>query len=228
MTNQTDLSKEESIKAATNFFNTIFGTSLNQEAGEIEIRKFKPRASSNFFRSGRAAAEFAIDFSNMDIDVYVGVNPRAGQQGKKENVHYLSSFHAEIDYGSLGHKKETEFANYQEALNAINKFNLTPSIVVHSGGGFHCYWVMRNPLRVLDYGIATLENINRALSQSLNGDSGTHDLSRVLRVPGTFNFKNPDNPRPVEAGWSQSASGELCRTASVPRARGGRSRSTRR
>ena len=198
MTNQTDLSKEESIKAATNFFNTIFGTSLNQEAGEIEIRKFKPRASSNFFRSGRAAAEFAFDFSNMDIDVYVGVNPRAGQQGKKENVHYLSSFHAEIDYGSLGHKKETEFANYQEALNAINKFNLTPSIVVHSGGGFHCYWVMRNPLRVSDYGIATLENINKALSQSLNGDSGTHDLSRVLRVPGTFNFKNPDNPRPVE------------------------------
>ncbi len=197
MINDTNLSKEESIKAATSFLNAIFHSSLNQDAGEIEIRIFRPQAASHFFRSVQAAAELTIDLCNQGLDVYVGVNPRTGQKGKKENVHYLSSFHAEIDYGSIGHKKETEFANYEEAMDAINNFHLQPSAVIHSGGGFHCYWVLKTPLRVSDYGIATLENINKALTQSLNGDPGTHDISRVLRVPGTFNFKNPQNPRPV-------------------------------
>jgi putative DNA primase/helicase len=198
MTNEIDLSTEESIKAATNFLNAIFNFSLNQNMGEIEIRTFRPRAESYFFSSAPAAAELAIDLCNQGIDVYVGVNPRTGRQGKKENVHYLAAFHAEIDYGKFGHKKENEFANYDEALDAINNFDLAPSVVIHSGGGFHCYWVLNVPLRVEDYEIATLENVNKALSQSLNGDSGTHDISRVLRIPGTFNFKNSDNPRPVE------------------------------
>ena len=35
----------------------------------------------------------------------------------------------------------------------------------------------------------------------MGGDGGTHDISRVLRVPGTFNFKLPDNPREVTTIW---------------------------
>ena len=195
---QANLSKEESLSMATNFLQTMFYSSLNQNAGEIEIRTFKPRATCSFFSSTSTAAELSIDLCNKGIDVYVGVNPRTGQQGKKENVHYLSSFHAEIDYGNIGHKKGSEFGNYQEALDAINNFHLQPSAVIHSGGGFHCYWILMNPLKVTDYGITTLENINKALTQALNGDPGTHDISRVLRVPGTFNFKKSENPRPVE------------------------------
>jgi len=49
----------------------------------------------------------------------------------------------------------------------------------------------------MDIGISTLESINKNLSQKLGGDPGTQDISRVLRVPGTFNFKIPENPRPV-------------------------------
>ena len=31
----------------------------------------------------------------------------------------------------------------------------------------------------------------------MGGDKGTHNLDRVLRIPGTYNFKLPDNPREV-------------------------------
>ena len=31
----------------------------------------------------------------------------------------------------------------------------------------------------------------------IKADGGTHNINRILRVPGTFNFKIPDNPRPV-------------------------------
>ena len=69
--------------------------------------------------------------------------------------------------------------------------------MVHTGGGFHCYWVLSNPLKVEDYGLETLEGINKGLSLALGGDS-TQDIGHVFRVPGTYNFKNPDHPRLAE------------------------------
>jgi putative DNA primase/helicase len=198
MNYQNNLVKQEPIYVAGDFLITMFNAALKSNAGEIEIRTFKPRPASYFFSNVLAAADLAINLCDQGIDVYFGVNPRTGGQGRKENVHYLSAFHAEIDYGTLGHKKETEFKNFQEAFVAVDGFYLHPSIIIHSGGGFHCYWVLNKPLKVEDYGIVALENVNKALTQALNGDSGTHDLSRVLRVPGTINFKQPENPRPVD------------------------------
>ena len=186
------------MHAATDFLHTIFCASLKHDAGEIEIRTFKPYPSQYFFSSASNAANLAVELAYQKMDVYVGVNPRIGKQGTKDHVLFLSSFHAEIDYGSVGHKKKPEHETYEEALKTINNFHLEPSMVIHSGGGFHCYWILENPLCVADYGTDTLENINKALSKSLHGDSGTHDLSRVLRIAGTINFKNPQSPRSVE------------------------------
>jgi putative DNA primase/helicase len=120
-----------------------------------------------------------------------------GRVGKKENVKYLNAFHAEVDYGDEGHKKSSPHKTREDALNAIQNFHIGPTIIVHSGGGFHCYWVLSKPLKVEEDGIEALESINKSLTQALGGDPGTQDISRVLRVPGTYNFKNPDNPRKV-------------------------------
>ena len=68
----------------------------------------------------------------------------------------------------------------------------------HSGGGFHCYWVLNNPIKVDEVGIKKIESINKTLSEKLGGDPGTQDISRVLRIPATFNFKLKDNPREVK------------------------------
>lgn len=59
------------------------------------------------------------------------------------------------------------------------------------------YWILNQPLNVKDIGIENIELINKTLTAKLGGDSGTHDISRVLRVPGTFNFKLDNNPREV-------------------------------
>jgi putative DNA primase/helicase len=190
------IDKNNFISTASNFFIELFEPSFNSGCGNIEIRTFKP-ATQNFFNSEQEAANHAYQLLQQGIDVYFGISPRIGGGGKKENVHYLSSFHAEIDYGEVGHKKSPTYKTYEEALNTIQSFQPEPTIVVHSGGGFHCYWVLSNPVKVSDVGINVLENINRTLSEKLGGDPGTQDISRVLRIPGTFNFKVPDNPRPV-------------------------------
>jgi len=197
--NTKSIDKNSFITTASDFFNEIFQPAFNGNYGNIEIRTFpKGQAPQQyFFKSETEAAERAYQLFQQGIDVYFGINPRIGNGGKKENVQYLSAFHAEIDYGSVGHKKPCPHQSYDEALNAIQTFSMEPTIINHSGGGFHCYWVLSNPIKVIDAGISTLENINKALASALGGDPGTHNIDRVLRVPGTFNFKIPENPRPV-------------------------------
>jgi putative DNA primase/helicase len=197
--NNTPIDKDTFINQASDFFSEIFDPAFNGNYGSIEIRTFpKGQAPQQyFFESESEAAERAYQLFLQGIDVYFGVNPRIGNGGKKDNVQYLSAFHAEIDYGSTGHKKPCPQESYEEALNVIQAFNPEPTIIIHSGGGFHCYWVLSNPVKVRDAGIPTLESINKALSLELGGDPGTHNIDRVLRIPGTLNFKIPDNPRPV-------------------------------
>ena len=144
-----------------------------------------------------SAVNTAYGICQQGLDVYFGVNPRIGQTGAKENVHWLVAFHAEVDYGHDGHKKAPEYETYDEALAAIKAFHIEPTLVNHSGGGFHCYWVLNDPANVADIGLDALENVNKSLMAGVKADGGTHNINRILRVPGTFNFKIPQNPRSV-------------------------------
>ena len=192
--------REEFISNAIEFFHAIFGAALESDCGEIEIRIFPKGgfARSFFFNFESEASEKAYELFSAREDVYFGVNPRVGKAGKKENIKYLIAFHAEVDYGKEGHNKTSRHQTYKDCLNSIQDFQIEPTIVIHSGGGFHCYWVLSNPIKVEDYGVQVLENVNKALIYKLGGDPGTQNLDRVLRVPGTFNLKNPKAPRPVQ------------------------------
>lgn len=74
-----------------------------------------------------------------------------------------------------------------------------PSVVVDSGGGIHGYWLLTEPW-VLDSDDAhsAAELVQRAwVQQVIGADASVHDLTRILRVPGTRNFKY-DPPPPVQ------------------------------
>ena len=142
-----EMNKEDFMRGSMAFFTAIFGQALKLKSGEIEIRFFpkgRPPGSS-FFKTEVEAADYAYHLCSSGIDVYCGVNPRTGGAGKKENVHFVTAFHSEIDYGKEGHKKECPYKTYEEALSGIKDFNLSPSVIVHSGGGFHCYWILSDP-----------------------------------------------------------------------------------
>lgn len=193
------IDKDQFINNAMNFFTVLFETALENEYGDIEIRTAKTRPPRQYYLdSEEEAAKLSYELCNQGIDVYFGVNPRMNKDGKKENVHWVTSFHAEIDYGSDGHGgKNSIHKTYDEALNKINSFRPEPTKVVHSGGGFHCYWVLRPPISVNEYKLENIESINKGLTKKLGGDVGTQDISRILRVPGTFNFKLQHSPRAV-------------------------------
>ena len=144
-------------KTASRFFNILFGKSINKNGNEIEIRGFDngPRHQS-YHNNVADAVEAAYQVCQNGFEVYVGVNPRVGQAGNKENVRYLAAFHAEVDFEQTGHKKKPEYNTEQDALSAITAFEIPPTLVVHSGGGFHCYWVLNNPADVSEMGLDAL------------------------------------------------------------------------
>ena len=105
----------------TKFFEAIFGKALKNNQGQIEIRTFPEgqRPQQYFCSTVEEASQKAYDLCNNGIDVYYGVNPRTGGAGKKENVHFLTTFHAEVDYGTDGHKKKPIHDTCDQALKAI-------------------------------------------------------------------------------------------------------------
>ncbi|MEX1327619.1 MAG: hypothetical protein AB1Z29_12515 [Desulfobacterales bacterium] len=113
---------------AQTFLNKILNPVLDNNLGDIEIRTFPNDQwpEQYFCQTAKEASEIAFDLCNSGIDVYFGVNPRTEKAGKKENVHYVAAFHAEIDYGSDGQKKKSEYESYNEAIKAITKFKPQP------------------------------------------------------------------------------------------------------
>lgn len=73
----------------------------------------------------------------------------------------------------------------------------TPSVLVASGGGVHAYWLLTEPY-ILDSDdrLQAAKHMQAAWVGVVGGDPGAHDLTRILRVPGSWNYKY-DPRRPV-------------------------------
>lgn len=72
-----------------------------------------------------------------------------------------------------------------EALSALRAFAQRPHMVIYSGsGGAHAYWRLARPVSPEE-----IEAVNRKLAHHLGGDLGVCDRARIMRLPGTHNYK---------------------------------------
>lgn len=63
---------------------------------------------------------------------------------------------------------------------------LPPSFVVFSGGGWHLYWLLKEPV----FGVNEIERLNKILISDVpNGDPACFNANRILRIPDTANTK---------------------------------------
>jgi P4 family phage/plasmid primase-like protien len=141
-------------------------------------------------------------------NVYFGVGVRKAalgdyKRGKNEDVLSLPGVWVEIDLQSGDHAAGNLPAE-EDVQGILDTFPLEPSIVVHSGGGLHCYWLFQEPATIVS--VKSMQSAERMLHRfqnvfiRLGRAKGFHidntaDLARVLRVPGTYNLKS--NPKPV-------------------------------
>ena len=134
----------------------------------------------------------AIPAGWADRNVYWAVHPcreipPANAQGQPRKPHHVR--------GQLAHIAAVNclFAEFDggadRALQHLEALPYYPTAVIHSGGGLHCYWILEDTAAVTDSNRAELAYVQAAWVDLVGGDDGAKDLARVLRVPGTCNYK---------------------------------------
>lgn len=118
----------------------------------------------------------ACEWNEKKWGIFWTVNEFEGSR-KKENLKKILSWAVDIDTGT----KEAQ-------RSIINKY-LTPSQVIETPRGYHVYY---------DSIDGTAEGwddiVAKRLIYCLGGDPRAKDISRVLRVPATLHWKDPENP----------------------------------
>lgn len=152
--------------------------------------------------------ELLDDSSKRDIYYGVGLSPKNFGSTKRcpaEKISAIPGLWIDIDVKDSVHKKKNLPDSLNDALSFLNELPLKPSIVINSGHGLQALWLFKE-LWVFD----SEEDRKRAIELSAGWNAwlnriahskgwtldATHDLSRILRLPGSINWKS--DPKRVE------------------------------
>ena len=197
--------KQARIDMALTFLNLMFGavsTVVERIFGYLWTKQDK--ATYPFAVSSpderKAMAIKAIELSDAGKDVYFGVNlmnepPTRNTRVKAEYVTLQTATVADIDV--LG-GEHTDPNKYPADLEAAKRFLPFPvSLKVDSGYGLHPYCIYSTPIIVTTENRSEVTKRNKKFIDSIRSRAGkyakavdsVHDLPRVLRMPGTYNYK---------------------------------------
>ena len=172
-----------------------------------------PRGNGAFrhwtFDTIEEAAAFA-EKTASNADVYFNVHtlrekqvPHITDPGKTQvrvqrNMLSARAFFFDLDVGDADHK----YANQTEAVAGIKKFvadtKLPIPLLISSGGGIHVYWLLTDSMESEEWRDHATKLRQLAQHYGLKADPmRTTDTSSLLRVAGTFNYKDRSNPQEV-------------------------------
>ena len=191
------------------FFKTLY----QNLSGVIELRTFGPEGTDASAKRLRKEANRLRDFVPIKNGVYdpariqrflngckkaklgafngVALRSQASLKDRKGDAAHcqvLTCLFADADFKHLGE---------EDTRQRINACPLPPSIIVESGAGLHVYWMLKQPF-YLKKEMAEAKRWLRHIAASVADvvDESVSEPARVLRIPGSYNYKY-DPPRPV-------------------------------
>tara|TARA_R110000803_G_scaffold163913_1_gene227658 strand:+ start:31534 stop:34386 length:2853 start_codon:yes stop_codon:yes gene_type:complete len=160
----------------------------------------------HFVKTKSEVEELAKLFVQRKTGAYFGC-AKFGLLDKRthENAKYFRALWMDIDCGPTKGVPDDKgvikgYLDQQTGLDELKKFciavGLPKPILVNSGYGVHAYWLLEETVSRREW--EPLANRLRELcvEQGLIVDSSVFEASRVLRIPGTFNFKQ-EEPKEV-------------------------------
>jgi len=115
--------------------------------------------------------------------------PRWRNAGKKSDVRLVPCLWADLDFTNFEPSDNELVPGARNAQIKLHTYSPQPTVIVFSGHGFHLYWRLDKPSTDIPRCEATMAEIAR----ELNGDH-VQDINRMMRLPNTVNWKDPDNP----------------------------------
>jgi len=156
--------------------------------------------------------EIAKRFVANGIDAYFGCAKFGPLPNRThENALYFRALWMDIDCGPTKGVPDEKgrikgYLDQDIGLQEFKKFcaavGLPKPILVSSGYGIHAYWLLEETLSRKEWEPLSQRLRELCIEHGLIVDSSVFEASRVLRIPGTFNFKNKDEPKLVEV-WNE-------------------------
>ena len=189
------------------FLNSIFGDAVTAHR---RLAVFTGQDSRTLFCDNiEQAVQYAKEKAGSN-DVYFGLGLIGGNpqgRGRKENVCAIGALWADIDLMSSAHKDEALPETLGDIESLLKQVELEPSAIVNSGHGVHAYWFLKRPYMINnEQQRIEAEKMTKGWHGKicqLARESGWSmpnlgDITRILRVPDTWNYKIPDRALKVE------------------------------
>lgn len=204
---------ESRIQEAHHFLNSLFLNSTDERYSYLWLRKGKKINRTVPFRVGNEnlhlkMAEAAVRYADEGWDVYCGLcttdtAPDKYHRATKDLITGKTAVWSDLDIQGGNHKK----TNLSPDFETVKSFlPIPPSMIINSGYGGHPYWFFDEIQRITDENRQEAEQLNTDFLSIVRHRAGQYsnavdfvgDLTHILRVPGTFNYKlGTDHPKPV-------------------------------
>lgn len=156
------------------YLEALFGTAPRHEWIELRRRIGDEGMAPEFWPvQARETAARRVLAHSKHTDIYIGCAPRTRRSGRREAIAPVHSLWVDCDGA--------------DASQRAAAWDPSPTMIVSSGtqGATHCYWRLAEPLAPHEAEIANLR-----LAIAVGADRNCHNAGRILRPPGTCNYKH--------------------------------------
>jgi hypothetical protein len=171
------------IEEAREFLLFLFKEKFEGEFIEVRGIREEDRPRQKFFKDIEEALNGISQWNEQKFNCYVGAATRIKEEGSKDAIKHVIALWAEVDSKDYG-------SSMERAWEKVKASPIKPSYIICSGHGYHLYWKLDMPYeanRASD--VNRIETVLKAIAEKLGGDLQVAELARVMRVPGTLNFK---------------------------------------
>ena len=177
-------------------------SAVQPDGGWFAVVGIKDKSVVQKFAETREEVDdIAADFAEQRRNVFFGVAKyKTDDNRRKDNVQSLKAFWLDIDCGEAKARVDEKtgrpdgYIDQLAGLQALKGFcelvGLPEPIIVNSGRGLHVYWPLTEAVSREQW-----EPVAERLQQlcdthKLYVDPAVFEVARILRIPGTLNFKD--------------------------------------
>ena len=153
-----------------------------------------------------AAVEWSAQMNAAGWNIYhhMHVGEGATRRLQKHMVTHLRVLHADVDPPKGMKPWHVEPQPYTDWFNGTLEElqRLGASKIIFSGRGIQGFWMLPQALPNIPLNLHRIESVNFGLLHHLRTESGTQDITRVMKLPGLVAYPNTDK---VASGWQPQA-----------------------
>lgn len=184
-------------------------SAVQPEQGWYAIVGIKGDSKQQELAETREEFDYWVEhFTRQKRNVFFGVAKyTTGSNRKKDNVQALKCFWLDIDCGPTKAEPNPKtgrpegYIDQITGLTKLQKFcqtvGLPKPILVNSGRGWHVYWPLTEEVTREEWEPVAKRLKELCDTHELYVDPNVFEVARILRVPGTYNYKD-EPPKPVE------------------------------